>query len=785
MTARSLPLLFALALLGPVAPALAQKPAAPAAAAKDLGWPRTINRDGLKLVYFQPQVDDWKDRRVLNARLAIVVTPKGGRETPGIATLSGNTKVDLEGRTVFIDKLQIGTLKFPDLDAAASAPLEQLIRTIFPGKAMTISLDRLMALMEKSDKVEKGVAVKSDVPTILASPTPAILLMVPGQPVLGAVEGSNLQFVVNANWDTILDPATSRYFLLTDKVWVTSEKLEGPWTRAATLPAALKKLPAGGMWNNVRNAALNWTVSASVAVPRVFFSSVPAELMVFNGEPAYKPIPGTNLRWATNTSSHVFWDSANSKFYFLVTGRWFSAANLQGPWASAGKDLPADFKKIPPTDPSASALAAVPGTPDADDAVLLAQIPTTAIVNRAGAEAKVKVEYFGEPIFKPVDGTSLEYAVNTNSDVIRDGSKFYLCADAVWFVADSPKGAWKITSTVPAAIYTIPPNSPLFRLTYVQTQDTADPATVECSYTAGYNGSYVSDDGTLVWGTGYYYPPYTGIYGGYPVYRPYWATYGLAAAYNWGVGSYAVGGYAYGPYGTAGRAAYYNSATGAYGRAATAQGPYGGRTIAGGYNPSTGNAFSTKQAHGPYAQWGTTAATNGNQWVQAGHVTTANGTTAAVRTSQGAAVVHNGNVYAASDGNVYKADANGKWSKYGTGTTPQSTNKAAAQPAAAAARPSAETERALNKDYTARNQAELSAQAASRNNAAWTDRTAGFTDSSAKFNTGKPTAATAANRYGGDNFGGGSFNGARSGGGAAAANRAGGGGARAGGGGRR
>ncbi len=725
MTLRSLPFLMAIVFLGPVAPALAQKSAAPAAA-KDLGWPRTIVRDGLTLVYYQPQVDDWKDRHVLNARVAIVVTPKGGQETPGIATLTGNTKVDLAGRTVFIDKLQISALKFPDLDAVASAPLEQLIRSIFPGKAMTISLDRLMALIDKSAKVDKGIAVKSEVPPIFASATPAILLTVPGQPVLGNVQGTNLQFVVNANWDTIFDPASARYYLLSGKAWVSSDKLDGTWTRAGALPAALRTMPAGGMWNDVRNAALNWSVNSQTAEPRVFFSNAPAELMVFNGEPAYTAIPGTNLRRANNTSSQLFWDSANAKFYFLTSGRWFRAASLAGPWAYASKDLPADFKAIPPTDPSASALTSVAGTPAADDAVLLAQIPTTAIVNRASAEAKVKVEYYGEPVFKPIDGTSLECATNTNSDVVRDGSKFYLCADGVWFVADSPNGRWKVTASVPAAIYTIPPSSPLYRLTYVQTQETTDPATVEASYTAGYTGSYVADDGTVVWGTGYYYPPYVGIVGGYPVYRPYWTTYGTAAAYLTGVGAYVVGGYAYGPYSAAGRAAYYNPTTGAYGRAATVQGPYGGRTVAGGYNPTTGTAYTTKQGHGPYAQWGTSAATNGNQWVQAGHVTTANGTTAAARTGQGGAVVHNGNVYAANDGNVYKKDADGGWSKYGTGTNAQTASKTAAQTAnraaaqtAAATRPSAETAQSLNRDYAARAQGEQNAQAyANRSTAA-------------------------------------------------------------------
>ncbi len=52
-------------------------------------------------------------------------------------------------------------------------------------------------------------------------------------------------------------------------------------------------------------------------------------------------------------------------------------------------------------------LVSVPGTDEAKDAVLMAQVPTTVIVDRAQAEAQVKVSYDGEPQFKPIESTSL------------------------------------------------------------------------------------------------------------------------------------------------------------------------------------------------------------------------------------------------------------------------------------------------------------------------------------------------------------------------------------------
>jgi len=63
---------------------------------------------------------------------------------------------------------------------------------------------------------------------------------------------------------------------------------------------------------------------------------------------------------------------------------------------------------------------------------------------------------------------------------------------------------------VPQAIYTIPPSSPVYNVTYVTQTTTAD-GMCQSSYTAGYFGSFIVGVGVGAWiagGTGYYYPPY-------------------------------------------------------------------------------------------------------------------------------------------------------------------------------------------------------------------------------------------------------------------------------------
>jgi hypothetical protein len=672
-------------LLGAIAsPALQGAPAparSTASAPGDPGWPRVATKDGVKLTVYQPQIDVWKDYRDLKARAAFVLTTKDGKPAIGVLEVSGNTTADVENRTVLISDLQITAARFPSLPEAEVTPMEALLKKTFPGKSMVVSLDRLAAGAEHTKETAKPLDLKMDPPRIFVSNKAAVLLMVQGKPVKAPIAGTKLEFVVNTNWDLLHDPASGAYYLLSDKAWLTTSDLAGEWTLASTLPKDFSALPKGDQWDHVKKAVPP-KIEHGMSVPQVFYSEEPAELIVFEGSPVWQEVEDTHLLWAKNTESWVLEDARDHKIYFLVSGRWFSSEKWEGPWTFASGNLPEDFKNIPPDCECADVLASVPGTPEAADAVLLAQVPQEAVVNRKEAEGKAKVTYDGEPKFEGMEGTSMTYAVNTSSDVVFTGGSYYLCQNAVWFVSPAPIGPWAICLDVPAVIYTIPPAYPVHRVTYVRVHSGSTSDVVVCSYTEGYFGAFVAGVATtaaLVWGSGWYYPPYVAWGGPVPIYRPWPATYGVAAAYNPWTGGYAIGGRVYGPYASAGRAAWYNPVTGNYGRAARVEGPYGARTWAAGYNPRMDTGWATHQGNNGYAQWGSSAVRRGDDWVRAGHVATDHGGAARWRGSEGGgrvwrgedhhggAAVHDGNFYAGRDGNVYRRDDNGSWAKYDHG----------------------------------------------------------------------------------------------------------------------
>ena len=120
--------------------------------------------------------------------------------------------------------------------------------------------------------------------------------------------------------------------------------------------------------------------------PKVFVSTTPAELILLEGKAVYQPVPGTSLQWVSNTESDVFRQGTTGTLYYLVAGRWFQASGPDGPWTFATPSLPEDFQKIPLEHPRSRVLASVPGTQQAAEAILLAQIPQTARVNKKEAE---------------------------------------------------------------------------------------------------------------------------------------------------------------------------------------------------------------------------------------------------------------------------------------------------------------------------------------------------------------------------------------------------------------
>ena len=296
-----------------------------------------------------------------------------------------------------------------------------------------------MANIDTSQIIPKNVdGVKADPPVIFFSKTPAVLVNIDGDPIWATIPKNDLTSAVNTNWDLFQHGPTKTFYLRNDRVWLKATDVKGPWVPAGALPDSFKKLPADDNWKEVTASLPGQTVSAK-QVPHVFVSFQPAELILLRGEPSYLAVQGASpLLWVNNTENDVFRMGNTGAVYFLVAGRWFSAKDFTGPWTFATPDLPSVFRQIPVEHDRSRVLASVPGTRQANEAVMLSQIPQTARVLKTVQAPEVA--YQGAPEFQPIEKTTVQRAVNTDKDILKIGDLYYMCFQGVWFMSTTAAG---------------------------------------------------------------------------------------------------------------------------------------------------------------------------------------------------------------------------------------------------------------------------------------------------------------------------------------------------------
>ena len=679
-------------------------------------WPRVVTTQGATISIYQPQLESWTGN-LLDAYSAVTIKLQGsGVKNYGVIWFTARTEVDKVNRVVTLENFTLTKLSFPTLPNNGGA-----YKAAFQGDmpwTQNMPLDELETALSTTsiEQQQQRVAVRNDPPRIIVSTKPAVLASIDGQPVLRPAAGGFMQ-VINTKARLLADASANVYYLALMDGWVSAPGINGPWSFAQNVPAALNQLRASATANERHEALGDTQQSLQEAyddgeAPAVYVSTVPAELLVIRGAPVYESIAATSLRYVQNTADDIFLDSDTQQTYVLIGGRWFTSPSLtSGQWTYApGTSLPSSFAQISEYTSKANVLVSIPGTVQAKEAMIANQIPQTATISRTAAHLTVK--YGGAPDFQSIAGTQLQYAVNSLTPVIGVPSgSYYACQTGVWFASPSPTGPWSVATSVPPEIYAIPASSPIHYVTYVKVYGHT-PASVYVGYTPGYYGTVLTPDGVVVYGTGYNYPPY--IAGDLWVPSPY--TYGVGAAFSWSadagwalgfglgfedgyigpwwgpVGAWGWGaaapawgwdGYGgiassnfYGHWGHAAyagtRSAWANPLTGNVGAGARGRfynpvtGTSGVRARGGNFNAYTGN-FAAGRAGASYNP--TTGVVKGGMHGVAGNAYAGDAGSVnrgfAYRPSTGNGVAYNGNnIYADHDGNVFRASPSSGWQQH-------------------------------------------------------------------------------------------------------------------------
>ena len=177
------------------------------------------------------------------------------------------------------------------------------------------------------------------------------------------------------------------------------------------------------------------------ATLKIFFAESPALLIRIDGEPVYQRIEGADLERIANTKALIVRDSANIHYLKVLDG-WMEAYGLMGEWSVSGVtpfgektaiERAIEAKTVDLLDGSGSSKAGARFLDDEPPAIFISSEPAALIVTD------------GPPRYQTVEGTSLEYLVNTRAKVFREPTdqELYVLVAGRWFRSWRTDGPWE------------------------------------------------------------------------------------------------------------------------------------------------------------------------------------------------------------------------------------------------------------------------------------------------------------------------------------------------------
>ena len=508
-------------------------------------WPLKIKtKSGGLITVYQPQPESLQGNK-LSGRAAFSAQAKSSDDLLfGVFWYNATISTNRDTRMSSLESILVKEIKLPGIeDTSKISLLKTFLEIEIPKSKINLSIEEITSTIEQDD-ILSSKDLKNEAPDIIYKTEATLLVLMDGEPKLEDDKNLQMKRIINTAFLIVQNPDDKKYYLYAGDYWYVSGFMKEDYKHVDKLPKRIASLDQ--QIKTQTKSSNTGSAGTSTNFPAILILTSPTEIIQSRGAAEYASIEGTGLLYVSNSEDDIFKNISDQKFYVLISGRWYTSLTLDGKWVYLPADqLPADFSKIPEGSAKDIVLASVPGTKASKEAIMDAQVPQTAKVDRATASCTVT--YDGEPKFEKIEGTSLELAMNTSKTVVRSGTKYYCVDNGVWFVASQATGPWKVSDERPQEVDKIPASSPAYNVQYVYIYDST-PDVVYVGYTPGYMGCYVYGP-TVVYGTGYYYNPWYG-----PYYYPHPATYGYSMHYNpymgWSMGfHYSTGCFTFSMYG--------------------------------------------------------------------------------------------------------------------------------------------------------------------------------------------------------------------------------------------
>ena len=313
-------------------------------------WPVEFEADSGTLVIYLPQIETFANNQ-LTARAAFSYAKGEAAPRFGTFWFTAPVDVDRDANLVTARSITVTRVRFPGVTVQAQEQFEAFVRARLEESELSTSLDRLVALVAATE-LEKSTAegIRTDPPHVVVISQPAVLLLFDGDPILRQITGTPYQRIVNTAMAVAKDTATGLYFLAGGGWWFQARNPMGPWDVADSVPDSLRAMVPDTVDFDTPDGP----------PPRIVTAKTPTELIVTNGPIQLQAVQGaTGLRYVANSESDILKDA--SSYYVLLSGRWYKAPEMAGPWQHVRPDsLPPAFARIYPNSAVGEVLALCP-----------------------------------------------------------------------------------------------------------------------------------------------------------------------------------------------------------------------------------------------------------------------------------------------------------------------------------------------------------------------------------------------------------------------------------------
>ena len=178
--------------------------------------------------------------------------------------------------------------------------------------------------------------------------------------------------------------------------------------------------------------------------PAIVFREELAVLLMYDGEPRYGDIDGSQYERVLNTSFAVIRDKRSKEIYLSSGKFWYESNDPMGPWTPTSSP-PSDLVRM------VGEVDVEEQQPDSPPAIVTANAATELVVTQ------------GSPDWQSLSGGELLYVRNTETPWVRElaTNNMYLLLSGRWFRSRSQDGPWTFVRAdeLPKSFANIPPAS--------------------------------------------------------------------------------------------------------------------------------------------------------------------------------------------------------------------------------------------------------------------------------------------------------------------------------------